>query len=607
MTTKKPRKPKRPNPGHVAGYEWEYLQKPKEGTPAAKLGTPGDYVPHKRLMKVRVTQKGEQEWYPVLPFNVIPGGVLKDETGAIRAVGATVIFPDGRRSEIVFPDFLLGGGAGIVERTREFTGMNLRPKDRDNLFDFLNVIIHGDANGFPSEKHGISMATWDGDKLVVPGPNLVLPEAKEIARYGDRADIPEDEARAAWGEIVEIARHNPKFALVLGMPIGSMYVQKFNLPTFILHATGDSNLGKTEGTEVAMNTLGLAQKPHGPLYRTWNASTRAFGNLLKKLGVLPLYLDDTATTNMDEEAFTNTVFEMAQGHARAVADTEGGLREGSDDVWTSCVLSSGERGLVAMSDLSGLRRRVLEIRAPLIETWADGHNAAFETHDLAVKLSREAYGWPLWWLAEDPDPEAFNKYQDALGGYTTFSGASGPNIQINMDQKLAFVEIDNIVTCLAGFVVLGRLVGVNVLDDAIRHVEAIHAEFQDRYTEHAPNIEDRVLEMIRADKNRFLNSWPSATDTSPGYAERHGVTFTDDTIGILDKASLKKLTPRLDPDSYLPELKEAGMLVVPQSRSGFQSQRVVFTGSTMTKEWVYVIRLPEQREDLDPHGEGLGG
>lgn len=522
-----------------------------------------------------------------LSFNVIPRKILRDEDGRVESIAAVIQGLDERRRVVVFPASLVTS-AQPSRTLREETGITVPPREAQWLLQFISTIVNDGRVKLP-ETRGISVARWENDSLVVPGPYVAVPDARELDKYGSRADITEELARKRWRGIVELAleRGNEKFALVLGMPIGSMYAERFWLPTFALHVAGESHQGKTEGTEAAMNTIGLATKPHGPLYRTWNNSPRAFTNIAKRLGIMPLYLDEAATFDGTPEQWTSVVFELAQGRARAVADTAGGLTTGSDDTWMASILSTGEIGITGKSNLTGMRRRVLEIRAPLVTSDVDNSRDPGNDSQRAVNWTREAHGWPLYWLVNSPDPSGFERSRNHL--------LDAIYAELDESQKLAFVEADNVATCLAGFVTLGRLAGRDVLRATRAVARVVYSQLRDRAASEGSGLADRVVRAIRDDLATHPRNWPDALDALDELSgfERTGVTFDAEKgiVGIMSKDVLARLAQH-DANTVLEVLRDSGHLEVPPSRAGFQARRRVWQrGQGVSSTALYVIRL----------------
>jgi len=543
------------------------------------------------------TVQGVDVWATVLPFLPLPIAIYRDEDGEVRGFRIRFMFKGRDPRDIDLP-------ARIV-RDREPARVIADAGGPDITTDHAKIVVRllGDVIAGKGRRIKdvavLTRARWDGDVLHVPGPEVVIPSMPELAKYGVRADCTEDEARSAWRTVVEVAESNPRFAATVGFTLGAMYTQQQELSVFLLSIRGDSGFGKTEGAECAMNELGRARPPGGALYRTWNNSAQAIGNTVRALGILPLWLDETATFKGKDDEFEALVFELAQGRSRAVANTSFGLVDGSDARWFSCVISTGERGLVSTSDLGGMRRRVLEFPAPLVEHRVGDWDRPEFAHDAAVAASRRAYGWPLWWLAEDPDPGGFKKVRTAIGDALL----DVINRQ-EAESRIAFHETDNIATVLSGFVVLGRLVDEDVLERAKEHAVALFNDLRYRYAEEGTTVAQKAVAGIRNSIMAAPDRWPDHADELIA-RDRFGVTWKEfpNEIGIIDKETFRLW--RLDPNIALQDLRRTDLLVLEGSREGFKTRRPIWQAHRggIVRDYLYVVRLPED-EGNDGQAEG---
>jgi hypothetical protein len=571
------KKPRTSN-AFVPGWVWLITDGKKKGELRDKLG------------RMCVDRKGDPYLEEQLPFNVVPRKILRDEQGKVESVAADIVQIGGRTRTVEFPASLVFAPQP-GRQLRESTGLPLATEDAKWLLRFVSTIIHDGRTRLPEMK-AISAARWDGNELLVPGAWEVVPDAEELQKFGDRADIAEAEAKTLWGWVVDLACQlgNHRFGLALGMPVGSLFTSLFDLDSFLLHLVGESNQGKTLAAETGMNTLGLATRPKGPLYMTWNASPRAFTNIAKRLGILPLYLDEAATFSGTPEEWVSVVYELAQGRSRPIADASGGIVAGSNDTWNASFLTTGEMGIVMRSSLTGTERRVLEVRAPLITSDIEETSSAGADSERAASWSRKAHGWPLHWLAADPDPDAFLEARNKIM-WALFE-------ELTVEQKLAFVEAESVATCFAGLVTLGRLVGVDVLGSAKGQARAVYRELRDRASTEGSGLAERVVRAIRDDLATQPQNWPKALDEFPGGRERTGVTFDVDdendepgVVGILSRPILERISEH-DPNTVLAVLRDAGYLVVPPSGDRYQSKRKVWMpGQGPIPSRVYLIRF----------------
>lgn len=539
------------------------------------------------------TKDGTTTRAEVLPFGVRPLAVYADEDKVKRGFDVEFTNPDGSTRVVNLPAHVVRSrdAAAIIANAG---GPDLPLGWAKHVVALLADVTIGLSNIEPERV--LTRAKWYGDTLWAPGNGVPVAGWAPLAKYGDRADITEDAAKAAWASVCGMARHYPKMMVVLGMPFGSVYLPPWHSDTFALHIVGESMSGKTESAEMSMATMGNARKPSGPLYRTWNVSEQAPNNHLKSVGVMPVYFDESSTSGLDDEGFTRLIFNLAQGRGRLVANTDGTNR-GADDQWDACILSTGEARISARSGLSGVRRRVLEVTI-------DGRGLMpLAAHNAAMRDARSAYGWPLKWLTERPNPEHALRTYEAI-----ITQAERVNVG---GQQLAGAMAENVAACLMGYVQLCRVVGVEwdrqqVLDA----VAAVFGDAQNVAAEEGANVGERALRAIVEAVHTHPAYFPPADDpTIDNNRDRWGVQFIDDnTVGVFGQGTLRRImrefgAPATDLTAVFAKLKAMGVLIHDEGRND-TTRRYHQPGKGVKSGRVYVVRMPT---DGDADGDVVAG
>lgn len=518
----------------------------------------------------------------VLNFLPVPHTVYRDEDDEVRGFAIRFEWPDGPTREATVPARVIRA-ARPADVIADAGGPDLAGPEAKVIVELLCAVRDGLSSAV--EERVVTRAEWRDGRLSVPGySGRAGGWRTELAAYGERADVSEDEARAAWAEVIGLARAEPKLVLTLGMPLGSVYTVPLEADAFAVHLTGESHSGKTEAGELAMSTLSSARRPHGKLYRTWNMSEQAPANLLKRVGVLPVWFDEAATSGLDNEGFTRLLFRLAQGRARVVADTEGGLREGSDERWTSCVLSTGEARLSTRSGLTGLRRRVLEVYAPLV-AGARGE----QLHGQLLERARRAYGWPLWWTAADPDlPGALRTFHDLFGHLA--ESARGQQVEV--------AQAANVAVCVTGFRQLARAAGISVPARELRTRAAwVFERLMRAAEEEGADVGERGLRAIKEALQTTSNFCPPEADI---FVRRWGVYYEDGYVGILGEATLAMILEEFgglpDPQPVLEKWAEHGILR--HDPGTYTARRGVFVPAKgrVVQSRLYLIRVAGSRD-----------
>jgi hypothetical protein len=522
--------PSKPTAAIVPGFTWEQ----------------GDKLCAWIVRTVRGQAVGGFE--EVLPFNVVPVRALR-EGRAIKVVEVDVVFVSGRIERVSLPATVIS-----VNRPAPFlateTGLDLSHREANALAQFVSVICTEQSTVEVDEV--LTVAEWREDDLRVPGRIEVSPRKAfaELGKYGGTRGT-EDGAREAWLGALQIAVNHPKLLLALGMPLGSIYAARLRQPphslgtsTFALHLTGDSAKGKTQAAIAAMSTLGDATEKSvkATLYRTWNLSAQAPVALAHQLGVLPILLDEAATSDKTPEEFTEALFNLAQGTERQRATVTGDLDE--VERWECCVLSTGEMRLTGKSGLTGVRRRVQELYAPFADQ---------SSSDDVFKRATGHYGWPLKWIAENPDVETGARL--LLEVETTFTD------QITWLNAAAV----NMAVCGLGALMLARYLGVpqvttDAVRAAVRHVvEKMGREAVEEGVDAGTKLQKAVWDASIARSYAY----PKENEFPLSNRDREGVRFADGTVGVLSRSALKRIAE----DAGLPDyqagvrlLKDNGMM-----------------------------------------------
>jgi hypothetical protein len=523
-------------------------------------------------------RSGKDEWADVLPFNLVPRRVLADEDGNVQGFEVKFKWVDGRASETTIPGSFLG--SPMRTQVLAQLGIHLLPEQAKVVAEFLSAVLSGYSN--LSHDRVVTRAEWIGDELNLP--NATYPAAPWLAELDAYGRVGEEAgAREAWQEIVRTAMQWPRAMCVLGMPFATIYLKRMAAENFALHVTGESHSGKTLVAELAMSELSSAQCPHGALYRTWNASEKAPQNLMKLVGVLPVWLDETATAGLDDERFTNSIFQLAQGRARMVADKVGGLEPGGGIRWDACLLSTGEARLSNKSGLTGMRRRVFELYAPIFE---DGSG---ETIDELVALARKHFGWPLRWLAADPHPDR------ARASYERLLMAAAPAAR---GQQVELAQAGNVAACMAGFAELGRACGVKVPERALKDgVLFVFEKLVRASADEGADVGERALRALKEALNTRSQNFLDPEERADATRERWGVTFEDGVVGITGEATLAHVLGEFgrieDIVPALEKLKKMGVLIHDAGRATGR-RRIWVPGRGLTMTRLYLFKLSER-------------
>ena len=523
------------------------------------------------LDQIKIVSK-KRKAVEVLPFAPVPEALYLDEDGKPRGIRVHFRVVD-QDYAVTIPAAIVHA-PGAAELLVRAGGPTLTGEHIRTMIRFLGETLTGrDLDPRVPRQRVVTKATWNGALINAPGIGPVAEWNTELAAYGEVADIDEEVAHKTWIRALKRASRSPKSIIVMGMPIGSVYVEPLKLDNFALHITSESSQGKTESAEIAMSAFGEARKPRGRLYRTWDVSEQAPIALFRQVGCMPVWFDETAVLG-DDTRFSTIIFRLAQGTNRMRADAYGGLTEGSSDRWDTCLLSTGEARITTASALSGMQRRVIEVWAPITSR---------ETHEKIIDDVRTAYGWPLRWLVRDPDVGWAKDKHEKLFLHLAERARS---------QQVEVAQAANIATCAMGFAVLCRLAGLEPPMTAITDaIETVFDETLEAAAERGADIGERgliaILSALQQHPDRFVTP-----DEALG--ERWGVVYPDGVVGIVSEAALKQIFEKFgaasDPLPTLRRLRDSGALLCESDR--LKGVREIFLpGKGMTRRRMYLVKV----------------
>lgn len=165
-----------------------------------------------------------------------------------------------------------------------------------------------------------------------------------------------------WLEMVEaqVLGHVPlELALVMGFsaPLVGLIGRDVGAEQLIIHLFGDSSVGKTTATRLAISTFGSPDEGEHGLFGTWNATDNAIAAKVRGNNGLPVALDEASMSNCRD--FSAIIYRLHMGKDKDRLDKNSELKE--NGTWSTTIISNGEHSLVGHSlQNTGLRVRVQE-------------------------------------------------------------------------------------------------------------------------------------------------------------------------------------------------------------------------------------------------------
>jgi len=413
------------------------------------------------------------------------------------------------------------------------TGEVYTPVMAKRLQEFLGAALQ--FADLPVEK-AMARPHWDGDVLLLPGVLPLIPAEAWLTGYYRPKAGTNPAAREAWREIVFRAAEYPKLALMMGAAAGSLYASPLGLSSSNIHAVGDSRKGKTLAAKIAACIFGDPDQ----LMLSWNTTANGLTAKLESAAILPVFVDETGAANMRAATFEAIVFGAASGKGRNRASRDGSAREVGS--WASVLISTGERGLVSSSALSGARARVLEVQGPMTPDAA--------SIDAIYEMARAHCGAPACWLVDAPRLDiAKCVYADARERLV--SEIAGSSIDATL--------LGNAALYVTGFVLLAIAVNADVLSpELISRIAAVLQESISTMRAEGTTASDRlyaaIVEDVAAHHSRYNGDDPR--DTS-------GWWLTETVLCLLPGAArrIAENIGLMDPTPAFRGLREQGLLI----------------------------------------------
>ena len=309
----------------------------------------------------------------------------------ILAVRALISFGDRPARPYDIPSSVAVSRAKGAEELSRLTGRPWTPEQAGTVGVWLTRATSVTA----PEIRVVSKPTWSGGWLLLPGVNTHGTRSDYGAVHGH-----EEEALAAWREIVDVGERHPRFALYIGAAMIAPFLSRLELDVrgFIANIYGNQNSGKTESLRTAAAAFGIPKEDH--LLRDWRGTSNALLAEVRDAGLLPVFMDDTSKITPERGKDANEVIEdmayaVSGGRDKSRLRTDGSLVASS--TFETVVLSTSEAPILA-AGRSGMISRIVEIPAPLIN--AGDAKASAELQRRLEDLSARHCGWPLRWILD---------------------------------------------------------------------------------------------------------------------------------------------------------------------------------------------------------------
>lgn len=256
-----------------------------------------------------------------------------------RGWGKLVQFtdPDGMTHREIVGDELLSGDGAELERRLRGWGLQIAPKRRNSLLEYL-------ITSRPQDRARVTARTgWHEGAagLVFVLPHRSIGDSGEVWLFDDAGqpshNFKERGTLAEWRQEVAarcVGNSRLVFAVSLAFAVPLLHLAEMESGGF--HLISNSSNGKTTAMRVAASVCG------GPDYmQRWRATDNGLEALAMQHCDSPLLLDELA--QLDPKAAGEVAYMLANGSGKARAQRTGGMRDTAR--WQLLFLSAGEIGL----------------------------------------------------------------------------------------------------------------------------------------------------------------------------------------------------------------------------------------------------------------------
>jgi len=167
-----------------------------------------------------------------------------------------------------------------------------------------------------------------------------------------------------WFEVIkqDVIGYIPlEFALTMGLaaPVASLLTRARATDVQIVHMCGDSTMGKTTASALAVSPFGSPNSKENGLLQTWNATENAIFGRLRGVHGVPFVLDEASIKGSDND-FSSMVYVVASGKEKARMDSSGKMSQ--QNTWSGLFISNAEHSLKSNSKQNtGIELRLFEL------------------------------------------------------------------------------------------------------------------------------------------------------------------------------------------------------------------------------------------------------
>ena len=231
--------------------------------------------------------------------------------------------------------------------------------DQARLKNLLQYLFYQESIAPMTNSHSsIGLGEVDG-KLIYKLSSAIGYDSK----YSGQLDLEPHGTLEGWYDTIRnhVMGWAPlEVALTIGLaaPVASILNSAKALEVQFVHLYGDSSMGKTIASSLAVSPYGSPNPKKKGLVQTWNATDNAVTSTLRGVHGVPIAFDEASIKGNND--FTSMIYTVAGGKEKMRLDREGRMRPQS--TWSGIFISNAEHSLMSNSKKNtGLAIRLTEL------------------------------------------------------------------------------------------------------------------------------------------------------------------------------------------------------------------------------------------------------
>ena len=262
---------------------------------------------------------------------------------------------NGRWEEIIVPKVMITSASKIVALSGR--GVAVTSENAKLLVRYLSDVENRNTEQI-AVQYSSSKLGWVKKEFLPYDTDITFDGDTRFRQLFD--SIGEHGNRDKWYEHVKELRRTGRLEIkmMLAASFASVLINQIGALPFFVDLWGETEGGKTVTLMLAASIwANPAENAYIGDFKTTDVALEAKANMLNHL---PVILDDTSKKNRRiEESFEGVVYDLCSGKGKTRSNRDIGIS--TENRWSNCILTNGERPLTSYVNQGGAINRILEI------------------------------------------------------------------------------------------------------------------------------------------------------------------------------------------------------------------------------------------------------